>query len=834
MIFKPYQTKVARKLKEYIEKASELKDVLKDVDPDAWVQLSFTKIGLSTVPDTPRNGLNKLYPRLCIKVPTGGGKTLLAVETIRQYQELFVKRKTGLVVWIVPSEIIYSQTVERLRDKADPYRQLLDQASAGHTLIVEKGQELRAGDVEENLVVLMLMIQSVNRQTKESLKVFMDSGSYNSFFPQDNRYDLHHELLEKVPNLDVFQGVNTFMPQVKTSLGNVLRLTRPLIIIDEIHKVFSEKAKETVNSLNPSMVVGFSATPKAGMNILISVTGQELKDAEMVKLDMNIISPRSNEDWQTMIKEIKDSREGIEKIADEYDKNTGQYIRPIALIQVERTGKEQRGRGFVHSEDVKDYLVSIGVPNEEIAIKTSSINDIENVDLLSRDCVIRYIITKDALKEGWDCPFAYILGIIPNVNSNTSVTQLVGRVLRQPFGKKTGITLLDESYIYYCIGHTKNILTTIRNGFKNEGLDDLAKYHLNTEVETGDEVKKVVKIKREIKEKYPESLYLPIWLIKEGNNTYREFNYSIDIKPKIEYESSNLESIIDTVLPLIGTQNFETELIKVGMDEGHITEEMSKEIRISDVKFDTEYLTRRLNDYIENAFLSRFISEKIYSHLEKKVKNKEDLGKYNGFIISEIIKAFENIKRVQEKDIFEEMVQSKTLILAVSDKEIGFRLPEADRIKDYPHNPYSYYLYEDFDITSINGLELDVAKYIDGQKNTLWWVRNKAEKGWYAIQGWQDKVKPDFVVAKKDENGKLELVYIVESKGEHLEGNKDTLYKGDLFNFLNNMPIERLEAEGVVKAKLNDKFYYELVKQDNYENKISYKLNYTDESNNHS
>ena len=126
MIFKPYQIKVAKKLKEYLEKASELKNALKELDPDAWVQLSFTKTGLSSVPDTPRNGLDQLYPRLSIKVPTGGGKTLLAVETIRQYQEIFAKRKTGLVVWIVPSEIIYSQTVERLRDKADPYSRMID------------------------------------------------------------------------------------------------------------------------------------------------------------------------------------------------------------------------------------------------------------------------------------------------------------------------------------------------------------------------------------------------------------------------------------------------------------------------------------------------------------------------------------------------------------------------------------------------------------------------------------------------------------------------------------------------------------------------------------
>ncbi|MFS8130727.1 MAG: DEAD/DEAH box helicase [Candidatus Dojkabacteria bacterium] len=826
MIFKPYQTKVAKRLKDYLVKATELKEVLKDVDPDAWVQLGFSKIGLNSIPDSPRNGLGKLYPRMCIKVPTGGGKTLLAVETIRQYHETFAKRKTGLVVWIVPSEIIYSQTVERLRDKADPYRQLLDQASSGHTIILEKGQELRAEDIEENLVVLMLMIQSVNRQTKESLKVFMDSGSYDSFFPQDNRYDLHHELLEKVSNLDVFQGVNSFMPQVKTSLGNVLRLTRPLIIIDEIHKVFSDKARETVNSLNPSMVVGFSATPKSDMNILVSITGQELKDAEMVKLDMNIIAPTNNEDWQTMVKEIKDARNKLEKVALEYDGNTGQYIRPIALIQVERTGKEQRGKGWVHSEDVKEYLINIGIPEEEIAIKSSSVNDIENIDLLSRECIIRYIITKDALKEGWDCPFAYILGIIPNVNSNTSVTQLVGRILRQPFGKKIGIPLLDESYIYYCSGHTQNILNTIKNGFKNEGLDDLAKYNINTGTQTNESMNKVVKIKREFLEKYPESLYLPVWLIKESNELFREFNYSIDIKPKINYENVDLRKVTDEILPLIGNQTFETSLIKVGLQEGLITENTSSEIRISEVNFDIEYLTRRLNDYIENAFLSRYISQGLYSHLNQNVKDKIDLGRYNGFIISEIIKVFEKNKSEQEKEIFNKMVAKKTLILAVSDTEVGFKIPEEDKIKDFPHNRYQYYLYEDFDITSINGLELDVAKQLDRQKKTIWWVRNRAVNGWYAIQGWQkDKVRPDFVVARKNDNDKLDLVYVVESKGEHLEGNKDTIYKSDLLNFMNEIAVEKIENKEMVKARLNDKFYYELVTQENYENKISFRMN---------
>ena len=835
MIFKPYQTKVVSSLKEYFRVASELKQTMKNL-PNLqnfdWVHSSITSVGLVSVSDSPRNGLGQLYPRLTIKVPTGGGKTLLAVETIRQYQELFANRKTGLVIWVVPSEIIYSQTVDRLRDKADPYRQLLDQASNNHTLIIEKGQELRMEDVEENLVVLMLMIQSVSRaSSKESLKVFTDSGSYNSFFPEDNRYDLHKELLEKVPNLDVFQGVSSFMPLVKTSLGNVIRLTNPLIIIDEIHRVFTDTAKGTIDGLNPAMVIGFSATPKSEMNILISISGQELKECEMIKLDMNVKEPTHNEDWQTMVKEIKDYRETIEITSKEYDANTGNYIRPIALIQVERTGPEQRGKGWVHSEDVKDYLKDIGVPEEEIAIKTSSVNDIENINLLSKDCIIRYIITKDALKEGWDCPFAYILGIIPNVNSNTGVTQLVGRVLRQPFGRKTGIQILDECYVYYCNGHTQSIITSIVKGFKEEGLDDLAS-GVNIQAKGKVPMKRMVKVKEEYRSKYPDSLYLPVWLIKLAKDKYRKFSYGIDIKPKINFEIIDYPKLVGSIVPAIGNESFSTGLTRIDINKGELITESSSEVRISEVKFDIEYLTRRLNEYIENAFLSRKMAIDLYKVLVKKISEK-DLGKYNGFVISEIIKEFEKVRDQQEKVIFDKLVKDKTIILAVSNEEIGFKLPDSEPVLVNNYNTYKYYLYEDFDITSINGLEQDVAKLLDNQKNILWWVRNKATKGWYVLSGWKpERVRPDFVVARKNSEGKLDLIYVIESKGAHLEGNVDTTYKNDLFKFMNSTSIEKLETQSVVKAMLNDQFYYELVTQDRFENQISSVMIHHESNNN--
>lgn len=105
--------------------------------------------------------------------------------------------------------------------------------------------------------------------------------------------------MRQFPNLDYIAALGTAAPLIKTSLGNAVRVSHPFIIIDEIHKVFSETARRTIDSLNPEMVLGLSATPKREMNILVHITGRELKEAEMVKLDMHIYPPTSPEknDW---------------------------------------------------------------------------------------------------------------------------------------------------------------------------------------------------------------------------------------------------------------------------------------------------------------------------------------------------------------------------------------------------------------------------------------------------------------------------------------------------------------------------------------------------------
>ena len=190
-----------------------------------------------------------------------------------------------------------------------------------------------------------------------------------------------------------------------------------MIILDEGHKAYSENAQATLRTFNPSMIVELSATPPKESNILIDIPGMDLLREEMIKLDLHITN-KASYDWKETLLASVNHLNVLDKKAKEYDANSGNYIRPICVIQAERTGKDQIAPNVIHSESVKEYLIkNIGIPEQEIAIKTSEKDELKDVDnltqdgLLGRACPIRFIITKHALQEGWDCPFAYVLTI---------------------------------------------------------------------------------------------------------------------------------------------------------------------------------------------------------------------------------------------------------------------------------------------------------------------------------------------------------------------------------------------------------------------------------------
>lgn len=814
MILKDYQREVVEVIKNFYIEAEKQKGTVEKLEDSlktsiSYVDAVYNKLGFSHFADRPKNGLGEYYPRFCLKIPTGGGKTLLAIEAIREYQNLFAKRRTGLVVWITHRETIYRQTIEKLKDKNHIYRQLLDQCSGNKTIILEKGRPLRRQDAENNLVILMLMIQSAGRSTKENMKIFQDSGGYIDFFPQDNELDKHKKLLEKIPNLDFIPDSLLNKKIVKTSMGNAIRILNPLIIVDEFHTMFSEIAKDTLDGLNPAMIIGLSATPKERrqMNVLVEITGRRLEKEDMIKLDLHLHSPTISGNWHEMINEIRKKREALEKEATKLNSNEGVYIRPIVLIQAERTGKDQREKGKVHSEDVREYLIEQGIPAYEIAVKSAEMDEIKEEKLLSESSEIRYIITKEALKEGWDCSFAYVLGVIPNAKSEQSMTQLVGRILRQPYAKKTKIRVLNESYVYFNKGDTADVLRNIQRGFEQEGLGDLVQ-NISREAGPTGSRKIKTKIKAEILKKYPASLYLPVWVVKE-NKAYRRFSYDIDIRPELDWTNKNYgQWLKETIFPLLDKRPIAYEiLIDLERYEKKYLEEEGGIFEIS-------YLARRITDVVDNAFIAFDLANELVEECEK-YKDEKKITANSGFIAYEIIKKLTIDKFEQEQGIFNSLAKSKKLTLAVcADESLGYSLPRENEIYPEGIETYNLNLFEKSDILSMNPLERKIANLIDNKESVVWWVRNVADsRKWYAIRGWKKgKILPDFIVAKKKKDNSLELVYVIESKGEHLINNPDTQYKKGVFDRINKENVEEINFN-LLKLKLNKDFQFELVEQ---------------------
>ena len=140
MELKEYQIRALSEVKTYFElladwrgKAEQTPDFEIDFPAKAW-----EKAGIWRSYKPRKNGIGQALPNFCLKIPTGGGKTFLAVKMIDLVNMVYRKKKTGLVLWIVPTTQIYRQTIQSLKDRDHPYRQHLDIASGGRTVILER------------------------------------------------------------------------------------------------------------------------------------------------------------------------------------------------------------------------------------------------------------------------------------------------------------------------------------------------------------------------------------------------------------------------------------------------------------------------------------------------------------------------------------------------------------------------------------------------------------------------------------------------------------------------------------------------------------------------
>lgn len=434
-------------LSTYLDCLDTTKNISKAWD-EFWKEQDIS-VGFGGVPSY--NDAISGVPHVCMKVPTGGGKTYLACASIKRLTDALPSSKPKVVVWLVPSDSIMTQTISTLSNPYHPYRQRLDMDFAGRVGVYTKEELLNAQNFSPDTVrdMLTLCIFSyaslrIDSKKKDVRKVFQENGNLKRF--ADSFAD-DAILLADTPD---------------TALIQVIRDLEPIVVVDESHNAGSDLSVEMLNNLNPSFVLDLTATPRNNSNIISYVDARDLKKENMVKLPVVVYNRTSR---QSVIQDAIQLRGSIERKAIEDEKRGGNYIRPIVLFQAQPKTSDDSDT----FEKVKDTLIKIGIPEEEIAIKTSKVDDLSNVDLLSRNCPIRYIITVNALKEGWDCPFAYILASLANKTSTIDVEQILGRILRQPYAKKHSTSLLNTSYVLTCSNDFRNTLDRIVDGLNKSG-----------------------------------------------------------------------------------------------------------------------------------------------------------------------------------------------------------------------------------------------------------------------------------------------------------------------------------------------------------------------------
>ena len=369
-------------------------------------------------------------PYVCLRVPTGGGKTILAAYSVGVVTQEFLQADQCVVLWLAPTNAIVDQTIKALQNKAHPYRQALASDFGGdvEVLSIEEALRVTRATLDGATTVIVGTLAALRVSNTDGRHIYETNGALQHHFS-----GLSELQLPKLERTD--EGVIAY------SLANVLRLRRPLVVMDEAHNARTPLSFETLERLSPSSILEFTATPATDSNVLVSVSATELKAEQMVKLPIRLVSRTQ---WKEAVGAAVTKQRLLENLAKEEQKATGEYIRPIVLFQAQQRSEQEN---TVTVEVLRQCLLEdFNIPGDEIAEGTG--HRWELPEDLGAVGPVRFILTVAKLREGWDCPFAYILCSVSNLSSRTAVEQILGRVLRLP-GAVTKInTELNYAYAF--------------------------------------------------------------------------------------------------------------------------------------------------------------------------------------------------------------------------------------------------------------------------------------------------------------------------------------------------------------------------------------------------
>jgi type III restriction enzyme len=398
-------------------------------------------------------------PNVCLRIPTGGGKTLLGAHAIERCATHYLGTATPFVIWLVHSDAILSQTLGALSNPLHPYRQTLDALYAGRVKVccMDNLAQVRAADFRNHAVVLVATVQT--------FRIHQDKQHLRTVYEFDEAYADHFSVVpESLANLLLTVTPEDIKPdgplvagdvgRVKHCVANLMRLLRPIVIVDESHNFYSPQTVQTLKDFWPQVIVELTATPKEKFsNVLFAVSALALKTEHMIKLPIVLANHAGG--WQSAVDDALLTRQRLENLA---VNELPDYIRPLILFQAEPVNKTAT------VEVLKKYLrEEKNIPENQIAVQTSKEKGLGNLNLFDPQCSVLFVITVEALKEGWDCSFAYVLCSLQDVGSTQDAEQLLGRVLRMPYARERKEPDLNKAYAHIVSKHFDRTVEKLRD-----------------------------------------------------------------------------------------------------------------------------------------------------------------------------------------------------------------------------------------------------------------------------------------------------------------------------------------------------------------------------------
>src|SRR6266487_1232366 len=391
-------------------------------------------------------------PYICLRLPTGGGKTLLGAHTIATAAKAFLEQDYPLVLWLVPTNTIRQQTLETLQNPRHPNREAITQGFGSQVLVLDIADftQIRPQDLKSKALIVVGTMQTLRVDNTEGRKVYAHHEDLEPHFINVPK------TLDGLEKIDEGAGKGT----IKFSFRNLLALHSPLVIVDEAHNATSKLSVEVMQRIQPACIVEFTATPASNSNILYSVSASELKAENMIKLPIVLTEHQT---WEEAITAAVQTREKLFQ----FTSNEREYIRPIVLFQAEDKGHE------ITYEVVLNYLLEQEqIPRERIAVATGNQRELDGVNLLDQNNKVDFVITVEALKEGWDCPFAYVFCSVARVHSKKDIEQILGRVLRMPYATKRVQEELNRAYAHVSEDSWKNAVPELQDRMVSMGFEE--------------------------------------------------------------------------------------------------------------------------------------------------------------------------------------------------------------------------------------------------------------------------------------------------------------------------------------------------------------------------